>query len=107
MIAKGGMSMANYSAEADVRITVKLSSTLLAKLDEHIPTRQRSHFIQGAIEELLAIEEQTQALAETAGAWAGEPYADLDSPEAVEGWIREFRSSWHTESGIANEPVAA
>ena len=99
--------MANYSATADVRITVTLSSILLAKLDEHVPTRQRSHFIQRAIEELLAIEEQTQALAETAGVWAGEPYADLDSPEAVEGWIRELRSNWHTEGDIANEPVAA
>lgn len=100
--------MTTYPMTTDVgEITITLPVTLLAKVEEHVPTHQRSAFIQKAIEELLAIEEQTQALAETAGAWAGEAYADLDSTEAVESWISELRGSWHTESITVNEPTTA
>ena len=87
-------------------LTITLPSALLTKLNETIPTRQRNLFVQKAIEELLAIEEQTQALAETAGAWSGAAYADLDSPTAVEEWLKSFRAGWHTE-GLAHESVAA
>ncbi len=77
-------------------LTITLPAALLTKLNEYIPTRQRNLFVQKAIEELLALEEQTAALAETAGAWSGAAYADLDSPTAVEGWLKSFRAGWQS-----------
>lgn len=88
-------------------ITIILPLALVSKLNEVVPVQQHNQFVQRAIEELLAIEEQSQALAETAGAWAGEAYADLDSPEAVEQWLGALRNRQHPESDKAHEPVTA
>jgi hypothetical protein len=74
-------------------ITIRVPVTLVTRLNEVVPARQHNQFVQRAIEELLALEEQTQALAESAGAWAGDGYADLDSPEAVAQWRRTLRHS--------------
>lgn len=88
-------------------ITITLPLALVSKLNEVVPMQQHDQFVQRAIEELLAIEEQAQALAETAGAWAGEAYGDLDSPEAVEQWLDELRHRQPTESDTVHEPVTA
>ncbi|MCB0061301.1 MAG: hypothetical protein KDE19_04280 [Caldilineaceae bacterium] len=101
------MKLIKDNAMSDAgEITVTLPVSLLRKLNESVPTPHQNLFIQRAIEELLAIEEQSQALAESAGAWSGEAYADLDSPEAVESWLQTLRSSWRTED-IADEPIVA
>ena len=47
------------------KITVSLPKALLARLDERIPSRGRSHFIIEAIEERLALAEQLAVLDET------------------------------------------
>ena len=99
--------MTNVTITSEMgELTITLPAALLTKLNESIPMHQRNLFVQKAIEELLAIEEQTQALAETAGAWANAAYADLDSPTAVEEWLKSFRAGWHIE-GLAHESVTA
>jgi Arc/MetJ-type ribon-helix-helix transcriptional regulator len=88
------------------KITVSLPTHLLDRLNEMIPSRQRSHFIIQAIEERLAIEEQLAALDETAGAWSDENHPDLDSPEAIERWVRELRKTWDRPFIEVDEPDA-
>ena len=89
--------MKNVTTTSEMgELNITLPAALLAKLNETIPTRQRNLFVQKAIEELLAIEEQTQTLAETAGVWSNAAYADLDSPTAVEEWLKSFRAGWLT-----------
>lgn len=88
-------------------ITITLPLALVSKLNEVVPMQQHDQFVQRAIEELLAIEEQTQALAETAGAWTDDAYGDLDSPAAVEQWLGTLRNRQPTESDAVHEPVTA
>ena len=49
------------------KVTVTLPATLVAQLDDCIPSRQRSAFIAYAIREQLAIVEQADALEASAG----------------------------------------
>jgi predicted transcriptional regulator len=76
------------------KITVSLPTALVDRLGEVVPARGRSQFIARAIEEQLLIEEQVMALDETAGAWRDANHADLVTPEAIDQWVRELRSSW-------------
>lgn len=76
------------------KVTVSLPVELIDRLDELIPTRQRSRFIADAIEERVAVTEQLAVLEETAGAWSDKNHPDLDSPEAIERWVRDLRKSW-------------
>ena len=76
------------------KITVALPKTLLARLDEHIPTRGRSRFIVKAIKERLALEEQLAALDEAAGAWSDENHPDMRTDEDIDRWLEDLRRSW-------------
>lgn len=76
------------------KVTVSLPTELIDRLDELIPTRQRSRFIADAIEDRVIVTEQLAVLEETAGAWSDENHPDLDSPEAIERWVRDLRKSW-------------
>lgn len=79
----------------DVRkITVTLPATLLARLDDRVPARQRSRFIFEAIEERLALEEQLAVLDETAGAWTDENHPEMKTDEDIERWLTNLRASW-------------
>lgn len=82
----------NQTAETDQRkVTVTLPLTLLARLDKQIPSRQRSDFIARAIEEQLALLEQTAAIEESAGAWRDETYADMMTDEDINRWLADVR----------------
>jgi Mg/Co/Ni transporter MgtE len=76
------------------KVTVSLPIDLIDRLHELIPARQRSRFIADAIEERVAVTEQLAVLEETAGAWSDKNHPDLNSPEAVEQWVRDLRKSW-------------
>lgn len=84
----------NPSSSQAQKITVTLPRELVERLDDRIPSRQRSRFIANAIESQLAIEEQLAALAETAGLWTEENYPDLKSDEDIVAWLRNLRQSW-------------
>ncbi|NKQ34803.1 MAG: hypothetical protein HF973_04215 [Chloroflexi bacterium] len=81
-------------AIAQKKITVTFSEKLLARLDDRIPPRQRSQFISEAVENQLAIEEQLDALEESAGAWRDENHPDMLTDEDIDAWLRNLRSSW-------------
>ncbi|MBX3016156.1 MAG: hypothetical protein KF832_31835 [Caldilineaceae bacterium] len=87
------MAIETVNPEAQ-KITVTIPITLLNRLNERIPKRQRSEFIVEAIEEYLALEEQSAAIEETAGAWTDEHHPDLHSGEAIDRWLTEFRKGW-------------
>jgi len=95
--------MTLHSTLSDVRrITVTLPTTLLTRLDEHVPTRSRSRFIFQAIEERLAIEEQLTVLDETAGAWTDENHPDMKTDEDIDRWLTTLRASWGQAENVAD-----
>ena len=79
------------------KITVVLPTTLLSRLQAHVPARQRSRFIVEAIEERLAMEEQVTALEEAAGAWTDEAHPELATDADIDRWLKDLRSSWNRE----------
>ena len=95
--------MTLHSTLSDVRrITVTLPTTLLTRLDEHVPARSRGRFIFQAIEERLAIEEQLTVLDETAGAWTDENHPDMKTDEDIDRWLTTLRASWGQAENVAN-----
>ena len=79
------------------KITVTLPRALLNRLDEHVAPRRRGRFIAEAIEERLALAEQSAALAETAGAWSDENHPDMRSGREIDEWLDNLRRSWGAE----------
>ena len=79
------------------KITVTLPRALLNRLDEHVAPRRRGRFIAEAIEERLALAEQSAALAETAGAWSDENHPDMSSGQEIDEWLDNLRRSWGAE----------
>lgn len=76
------------------KVTVTLPKELLIRLNETIPSRQRSLFISQAIEEQLALIEQVSAIEESAGAWSLENHPDMRDGEDIDKWLKELRQSW-------------
>ena len=100
---RGYCYMAIESAYTDTqKITVSLPKALLARLDERIPARGRSHFIIEAIEARLALAEQLAALDETAGAWTDENHPEMRTGEDIDRWLEELRNSWGQPGARAN-----
>ncbi len=87
------MSTNSTSAQAK-KITVTLPRDLVERLDDRVPTRQRSRFIADAIESQLAIEEQLAALEETAGIWTDDNHPKMKSDEDIDHWLQDLRQSW-------------
>ena len=81
------------------KITVTLPRALLNRLDEHVAPRRRGRFIAEAIEERLALAEQSAALAETAGAWSDENHPDMRSGREIDEWLDNLRRSWAPAGG--------
>ena len=75
------------------KITVTLPSALIARLDAHVPPRQRSRFIAKAVESRLAIEEQMIVVEETAGIWTEESHPELKTEKDIDAWLRKLRSA--------------
>lgn len=63
----------------------------------HVPPRQRSTFIAEVLEEQLAIEEQSQALAESAGSWSDEHHPDMTTGEDIDSWLAALRGRWQRQ----------
>ncbi len=73
------------------KVTVTLPATLVAQLDDCIPSRQRSAFIAYAIREQLAIVEQADALEASAGTWRDADYPDVATEAEMDRWLAELR----------------
>ena len=87
----------NSSAVTTRKITVTLPETVLERLDEMVPSRQRSHFIALAVQEQLALLEQMVALEETAAAWTDENHPDMLTEADIDQWLIALRSGWTRE----------
>jgi metal-responsive CopG/Arc/MetJ family transcriptional regulator len=92
----------NPSAAQAQKITVTLPRELIERLDDRVPSRQRSRFIANAIESQLAIEEQMAAVEETAGIWTEENHPELKTEEDIEAWLQNLRQSWPI-AGVAED----
>ncbi len=93
----------HLSSSSQKKITVVLPGELLSRLDEIVPRRARSHFIAEAIEEQLAIAEQSAALAAAAGSWTDEDYPHLRTNQDIDRWLGELRASWIIPTEVADE----
>jgi hypothetical protein len=78
------------------KITVTIPLEVLSAMDKFIPVRQRSTFIVEAIKEQLDLVEQMAVLEETAGAWSDDNHPDMRTPEDIDRWVAELRSTWAT-----------
>ena len=83
----------NPSAVQAQKITVTLPRELIERLNDRVPSRQRSDFIANAIESQLAIEEQLAAVEETAGIWTEEKHPELKTEEDIDVWLRNLRKA--------------
>jgi broad specificity phosphatase PhoE len=85
------------------KVTVSLPKSLLERLKERVPGRQRSSFIAAALEERLALEDQLEAIEEFAGSWSGEDHPELRSDEDIDRWLAELRSPWQARVSEVEE----
>lgn len=76
------------------KVTIVLPTIVLQRMDELIPSRQRSRFIAQALSERLALAEQMLALEESAGAWSDADHPELADDEAIDRWLTDLRTSW-------------
>ena len=76
------------------RINVIFPRQLLAELDVLVPSGKRSEVVVEATASYLARLKVLAALQETAGAWESADHPDLITPEDVNGWLEQLRSTW-------------
>ena len=88
--------MATRGSSDVQKVTVSLPKSLLERLKERVPGRQRSSFIAAALEDRLVLEDQLEAIEESAGSWSGENHPELMTDDDVDAWLAELRSAWHT-----------
>lgn len=87
--------MASRTSSDTQKVTVSLPASLLERLKERVPSRQRSSFIADAVEERLALEDQWDAIEESAGSWKDQDHPELMSDVEIDAWLAELRRSWH------------
>lgn len=88
--------MASRSSSDTQKTTVSLPKPLLERLKERVPARQRSSFIAEALEERLALEDQLEAIDESAGCWESEDHPELLTDDDIDAWLAELRGVWNT-----------
>ena len=76
------------------KITVTVPVEVLAMMDNFVPARQRSSFIVEAIRQYLDLAEDLAVFEETAGAWSEADHPDLRTPEDIDRWVSQLRSTW-------------
>ncbi len=84
--------MATKPPASQRKITVTLPTILLKQLDEIVPSRKRSEFIQDAVAHRLALALQQQAIEEMDGLWSDEDYPHLATDEDIDSFIADLRS---------------
>ena len=84
-------------SEETRRINVTFPAELLEDLDELAPPRKRSQIIVAATAEYVRRLKLLAVLKETAGAWDDESHPELASPEDIDRWLRQIRSTWRRE----------
>jgi uncharacterized protein (UPF0305 family) len=82
---------------ATKRIDVTFPVQLLEDLGKYVPPRKRNQVIVAATENYVRKLKLLAVLKETAGAWDDESHPELATPEDIDRWLREIRSSWRSE----------
>ena len=82
------------TANDSLKITVTLPKALVRRLRKQVPARVRDQFVAHALEESLALAEQTAVLEETAGVWKESDYPELKTPEDIDRWLAALRGGW-------------
>ncbi len=85
------------ASEDTQRINVTFPVRLLRDLDELAPPRKRSQIIVAATADYVRRLKLLAAIKETAGAWDDESHPDLATPEDIDQWLQQLRSSWRRE----------
>ncbi|MBD3181701.1 hypothetical protein GF312_05375 [Candidatus Poribacteria bacterium] len=83
-------------SKVSVRTTIILSSEVAEKLKELVPSRQRSKFIEEAIEQKLMQMVFRQGRELSFGAWSDDKYPHLKKQSDVQKYISKMRddSNW-------------
>lgn len=85
-------------------MTVSLPKPLLERLKERVPAGQRSSFIAEVLEERLVLEEQLEAIEESAGCWESEDHPELMTDDDIDSWLAQLRGPCDTrltDTGVA------
>ena len=82
---------------ATKRINVTFPVRLLEDLDRYAPPRKRNQIIVAATESYVRKLKLLAVLKETAGAWDEESHPELATPEDIDRWLRQIRSTWRRE----------
>jgi hypothetical protein len=85
------------ASEDTQRINVTFPVRLLRDLDEFAPPRKRSQIIVAATADYVRRLKLLAAIKETAGAWDDESHPELATPEDIDRWLQQLRSSWRRE----------
>lgn len=85
------------SEAATTRINVTFPVQLLRDLDKYVPPRKRNQVIVAATEAYVHKLKLLAVLKETAGAWDDQSHPELATPEDIDRWLRQIRSSWRRE----------
>jgi len=83
---------------ATKRINVTFPVQLLEDLNRYAPPRKRNQVIVTATESYVRKLKLLAVLKETAGAWDDESHPELATPEDIDRWLRQIRSTWRSES---------
>lgn len=84
-------------AEEKRRINVTFPVGLLEELDRLAPPQKRTQIIVAATAEYVRRLKLLTAIKETAGAWDDESHPELATPDDIDRWLRQIRSTWRRE----------
>jgi hypothetical protein len=79
------------------RINTTFPVTLLDDLERYVPPRKRNQVIVAATEAYVRKLKLLAVLKETAGAWDDASHPEMATPEDIDRWLRNIRSSWRSE----------
>ena len=79
------------------RINIVLPAQLLKELDELAPSRKRSQIIVAATTDYVHRLKLLRAIQETAGIWEDASHPELATPEDMDKWLRQMRSTWRSK----------
>ena len=81
-------------SEQTRRINVTFPVGLLEDLDGLAPPRKRGRIIVEATTQYVRRMKLLTVLKETAGAWDADSHPELATPEDIDRWLRQIRSTW-------------
>jgi len=79
------------------RINATFPASLLDDLERYVPPRKRNQVIVAATEAYVRKLKLLAVLKETAGAWDDASHPEMATPEDIDRWLRNIRSSWRSE----------